>query len=144
MVRFPMWTVYTINPPCPAWGDKQGQERGIQVGGGVDYLKRISMALRVSALSSFTCFNWGEWVRGTQCHNGEYAYNIGQLSGVWMFMLEQGIGTWEGNNKEVSRGIVHFFYLLTFPPPAGMMIRVTSWEKPTACFLGPKTTSPQH
>ena len=39
-----------------------------------------------------------------------------------MFMLEQGIGTWEGNNKEVSRGIVCFFYLLTFPPPAGMMI----------------------
>ena len=43
-----------------------------------------------------------------------------------VFMLEQGIETWEGNNKEVSRGVVRFFYLLTFPPPAGTMIRVTS------------------
>ena len=62
----------------------------------------------------------------TQRRGGEYAYDIGQLSGVWMFMLEQGIGTWEGDNKEVSRDVVRFFYLLTSPPPAGTMIRVTS------------------
>ena len=63
---------------------------------------------------------------GTQRHGRGYAYAIGQLSGVWMFMLEQGIGTWEGNNKEVSRGVVRFSYLLTSRPPAGTMIRVTS------------------
>ena len=63
---------------------------------------------------------------GTQRRGGGYAFDIGQLSGFWMFMLEQGIGTCEGDNEEVSRGIVRFFYLLTFPPPAGTMIRVTS------------------
>ena len=39
---------------------------------------------------------------GTQRRGGGYAYDIGQLSGVWMFMLEQGIGMWEGDNKEVG------------------------------------------
>ena len=65
-----------------------------------------------------------KWARGAQRRGGEYAYDIGQ----WMqvFMLEQGIGTWEGGNKRVSRDVVRFFYLLTFPPPAGTMIRVTS------------------
>ena len=63
---------------------------------------------------------------GTQRHGGGYAYDIGQLSGVWMFILEQGIGTWEGDNKEVSRDVARFSYLLTSPPPAGTMIRVTS------------------
>ena len=43
-----------------------------------------------------------------------------------MFILEQGIGTWEGDNKEVSRGVARFSYLLTSPPPAGTVIRVTS------------------
>ena len=63
---------------------------------------------------------------GTQRRGGGYAYDIGQLSGVWMFTREQGIGTWEGDNKEVSRDAVRFSYLLTSPPPAGTMIRVTS------------------
>ena len=63
---------------------------------------------------------------GTQRRGRGYAYAIGQLSGVWMFMLEQGIRTWEGNNKEVSRGDARFLYLLTSPLPAGTMIRVTS------------------
>ena len=52
--------------------------------------------------------------------------DIGQLRGVWMFILEQGIGTWEGDNKEVSRDVTRFSYLLTSPPPAGTMIQVTS------------------
>ena len=41
-------------------------------------------------------------------------------------MLERGMGTREGGNKEVSRDVIRFFYLLTSPPPAGTMIRVTS------------------
>ena len=55
-----------------------------------------------------------------------------------VFMLERGMGTWEGNNKEVSRDIARFFYLLTSSPPAGTMIRVTSLEKSAACFSAPK------
>ena len=53
-------------------------------------------------------------------------------------LLEQGMGTWEGGNQEVSRDVVCFIYLLTSLPPAGMMIRVSSREKPAACFLAPK------
>ena len=63
---------------------------------------------------------------GTQRRGGGYVCDIGQLRGVWMFILEQGIGTWEGDNKEVSRDVARFSYLLTSPPPAGTMIRVTS------------------
>ena len=41
-------------------------------------------ALRESMLSSFACSSRGEWTRGTQRRGGLHAYNIGQLSGVWI------------------------------------------------------------
>ena len=63
---------------------------------------------------------------GTQRRGRGYAYAIGQLSGVWMFMLEQGIRTWEGNNKEVSRGDARFLYLLTYH------LSSTSWDDDTS------------
>ena len=40
--------------------------------------------MRESVLNSFACSSRGELARGTQRRGGLHAYDIGQLSGVWM------------------------------------------------------------